>query len=66
MSSRKLDLTVFLISLGIILLEINYTRIFSYKLVYYFTYVIIGIALLGLGGGVLVAMFPRLRQGDAD
>ncbi len=63
--SRRLDLTVLLVSLGIILLEINYTRIFSYKLVYYFTYVIIGIALLGLGGGgVLVAMVPRLRQGD--
>ncbi len=65
MQSRRLDLTVFLVSLGIILLEINYTRIFSYKLVYYFTYVIIGIALLGLGGGgVLVAMVPRLRDGD--
>jgi hypothetical protein len=62
---RRLDLTVLLVSLAIILLEINYTRIFSYKLVYYFTYVIIGIALLGLGGGgVLVAMFPRLRRSD--
>src|SRR6185369_3306320 len=42
------------------------TRVFSYKLLYYFTYVIIGIALLGLGtGGVLVA-FRRDADGDDD
>lgn len=59
----KLYLETFLLSLALILLEVSYTRIFSYKLVYYFTYVIIGIALLGLGaGGIFVAVFPRIRR----
>ena len=46
MPRRKLTFEIFLISLAVILLEVGYTRVFSYKLVYYFTYVIIGISLL--------------------
>lgn len=62
MPRRALYLEIFLFAFATILLEVSYTRVFSYKLLYYFTYVIIGIALLGLGtGGVLVA-FRR----DAD
>ena len=59
---------IFLVALGVILLEISYTRIFSFKLVYYFTYLIIGVALLGVGaGGVLVATVPALgRRGPAE
>jgi spermidine synthase len=65
MSRSKLTLEIFLIALAIILIEVAYTRVFSFKLVYYFTYVIIAIALLGLGtGGVLVAMFGRLRRAE--
>lgn len=60
---RKLYYETFFISLAVILLEVSYTRVFSYKLVYYFTYLVIGIALLGLGsGGVLVTIFDRLRR----
>src|SRR2546426_5711094 len=67
MNGRRLYLETFLISLAVILLEVSYTRIFSYKLVYYFTYLIIGIALLGLGtGGVLVAIVGRLRRGQPE
>jgi hypothetical protein len=56
-------LEIFLVSLAAIVLEISYTRIFSFKLYYYFTYLILGIALLGLGsGGVLVAISERLRR----
>jgi len=59
---RRFYPETFLIALAVILLEVSYTRVFSYKLVYYFTYVIIGISLLGLGaGGVFVAVFERLR-----
>jgi hypothetical protein len=59
---RSLAVEIFLVSLAVVLLEINYTRIFSFKLYYYFTYFIIGIALLGLGSGaVLVALSRRLR-----
>ena len=61
--SGRLFLETLLISLAAILLEVSYTRIFSFKVVYYFAYVVIGLALLGLGaGGVFVAMFPGLRR----
>lgn len=56
-------LEIFAISLASIVLEIGYTRIFSFKLYYYFTYLIIGLALLGLGaGGVFVTLVERLRD----
>ncbi|MBW1687105.1 MAG: hypothetical protein JRS35_18805, partial [Deltaproteobacteria bacterium] len=55
MREKSFRLEIFLVSLAAILLEIGYTRIFSFKLYYYFTYLILGIALLGLGsGGVFV------------
>jgi spermidine synthase len=60
--ARACYLDVFAVALAAIVLEISYTRIFSFKLYYYFTYLVIGLALLGLGtGGVLVAIVPRLR-----
>ena len=56
---------IFAVSLAAILIEITYTRIFSFKVYYYFTYLVIGVSLLGLGaGGVLVATSHRLRQAD--
>ena len=56
-------LAIFLLSLGAIVLEISFTRVFSYKLYYYFTYLVLGLALLGLGsGGVFVATLDRLRS----
>jgi spermidine synthase len=62
MRARPLYLEALLVALATILFEVSCTRVFSYKLVYYFTYLIIGIALLGLGaGGVFVAVFARLR-----
>jgi spermidine synthase len=61
-SSRRFE--IFAIALATILLEVSYTRIFSYKLVYFFTYVVIGLALLGLGsGGVVLALFRPERRG---
>ena len=62
MKERKFYAEIFLVSLAAILLEIGHTRVFSFKLYYYFTYLIIGVALLGIGSGaVLVAIVPRLR-----
>ncbi len=64
---RRVQLETFLLALGVILLEVSYTRVFSFKLVYYFTYLVIGIALLGLGsGGVLVALSARLRRASLE
>ena len=56
-------LEIFVISFAALLLEISYTRLISFKFFYYYTYLIIGFALLGIGsGGVLVAISPRLRR----
>jgi len=63
LAARTFRSEIFLVSLAAILLEISYTRVFSYKLHYYFVFLTIGIALLGLGaGGVLIAVSDRLRR----
>ena len=52
---------IFVISAAALLLVIAYTRITSFKLSYYYTYLVIGLALLGLGSGaVIVAVSKRL------
>ena len=64
-SSRAFYFEIFAVSLAAIVLEVSYTRIFSFKLYYYFTYLIIGIGLLGLGSGaVVVALSQRVRRAD--
>lgn len=64
---RRWNYEIFLISLAAIVLEVSLTRFFSFKLFYHFTYVILGIALLGLGsGGVLVALTPQERRAAID
>lgn len=46
-------------------LEIAYTRIVSFKLFYYYTYFVIGLALLGFGASAtVVALSDRLRHRD--
>src|SRR5580765_5128434 len=56
-------LTIFLVSLAGLLLEVGYTRIVSFKLWYYYTYLVIGLALLGIGSGsVFVAVFSPVRR----
>ena len=58
---------IFLVSVSGLLLEISYTRIISFKMFYYFAYLVIGLALLGLGGGgVVVAISGRLRRAATD
>src|SRR5215813_5654899 len=66
-SAAALAQALSLACLAVVLLEITYTRLFSFKLFYYFTYLIIGIALLGGGsGGVTVALSRRLRRASLD
>ncbi|HVU05622.1 MAG TPA: hypothetical protein VHE30_27930 [Polyangiaceae bacterium] len=63
MPKRPLYPEIFLTSLGALLLEIAYTRIFSFKVFYYFTYLVLGTGLLGIGaGGIFVAISARLRR----
>ena len=58
---------IFLVSLAGLLLEVGYTRIVSYKLWYYYTYLVIGLALLGIGsGGIFVVVIGRLRRAATD
>jgi hypothetical protein len=62
MKTRSFHLEIFLISCAALIVEISYTRIFSFKFSSYFTYVIIAFALLGIGaGGVFVSLSERLR-----
>jgi hypothetical protein len=63
MKQKRFYIEIFLISFVTLFLEISYTRLISFKLFYYYTYVVIGFALLGIGaGGVFVAIIPRLSQ----
>ncbi|MGA2037302.1 MAG: hypothetical protein ABSH04_06940, partial [Acidimicrobiales bacterium] len=58
---------ILLVSFAALLIEISYTRLISYKLFYYYVYLVIGLALLGIGtGGVLVAVSKRLRRASTD
>jgi spermidine synthase len=58
-------LTVFIVGFVSLTLEIAYTRVISFKLFYYYTYFVIGLALLGIGAGsTVVALSSRLRNSD--
>jgi len=53
---------MFLLSLGVIALEVTITRIFSFSIWYHYAFFVIAIALLGLGASGVVAslLAPRL------
>jgi SAM-dependent methyltransferase len=58
---------IFLLTVGVLLLEIASTRIFSFSLWYHFTYVAISVALLGFGAsGTLLATSSWLARMPAD
>jgi hypothetical protein len=60
-------LAILLVSFAGLLLEVGYTRIVSYKLWYYYTYLVIGLSLLGIGsGGVIVALSGRVRRAATE
>jgi hypothetical protein len=64
---RSYALEILLVSFAALLLEISYTRVISFKLFYYYTYLVIGLALLGIGcGGVVVAISRRLRRTETE
>jgi hypothetical protein len=66
-SLRRYYLEIFAISFAGLLLEVSYTRVISFKFFYYWTYLVIGLALLGIGaGGVFVAVSKRLRTAPTE
>jgi len=59
--SRRGLVAIFLLSLGVLLLEIALTRIFSFSLWYHFIYVALSVGLLGYGAsGAVLAVSERL------
>lgn len=62
--STRLELVaIATVSLAGLLLEVGYTRVVSFKLWYYYTYLVIGLALLGIGSGAIaVVVWPALKQ----
>jgi spermidine synthase len=56
-------IAIAVVSLAGLLLEVAYTRVISYKLWYYYTYLVIGLALLGIGsGGIAVSVIPAVKR----
>ena len=65
--SRGYHVEILLIAFASLLLEVAYTRVISFKLFYYYTYLVIGLALLGIGsGGVIMAVSGRLKRARTD
>jgi hypothetical protein len=64
---RGYHLEIFLICFASLLLEISYTRVVSFKLFYYYTYLVIGLALLGIGtGSVVTSISGRVKRARTD
>jgi len=56
-------LAVFLVSLGVLVMEISLTRLLSFSLWYHFTYAVIAVVLLGYGAsGAILASSRRLSE----
>jgi hypothetical protein len=59
LSLAELASGIFLLSFGTLLIEISFTRVFSYTISYHFAYLTIATALLGFGSaGSVLARFP--------
>ncbi|MBM3672168.1 MAG: hypothetical protein FJW86_08330 [Actinobacteria bacterium] len=64
---RSYRFEILLASFAGLLLEVSYTRVISFKVFYYYTYLVIGLALLGIGcGGVIVAISRRVRDSSTE
>ncbi|NJD60963.1 MAG: hypothetical protein FIA98_16335, partial [Anaerolineae bacterium] len=60
-------LGLFLLSTATLAFEINLTRLFSVAQFYHFAFMIVSIALLGIGAsGTALAIFPALTRGRPD
>ncbi|MBI5049562.1 MAG: hypothetical protein HZC11_01470 [Nitrospirae bacterium] len=54
---------IFLVSCSALMLEVSLTRLFSIYLWYHFAFMVISIAMLGIGSaGTLLSVFPRLKK----
>ncbi|MBI4691329.1 MAG: SAM-dependent methyltransferase, partial [Nitrospirae bacterium] len=63
MPSRKIFTAIFLSSFSALAFEITLTRIFSVSLWYHFAFMVISIAMLGIGvSGTLLTVYPKLKN----
>src|SRR5574341_20131 len=63
-SSVRLGWPLFFTTLGVLVLELSLTRLFSVVLFYHYAFLAISMALLGLStGGVLARLLPRRLEG---
>jgi hypothetical protein len=63
MERPKIFFVIFLCSFSSLAYEITLTRIFSISLSYHFAFMIISIAMLGIGGsGTALSLFPKLKN----
>jgi len=60
---QKIFLVIFLCSLSTLAYEIALTRIFSVSLWYHFAFMIVSIAMLGIGAsGTVLSLYPKLKN----
>lgn len=60
-------LMLLLVAMASLMLEVGYTRVVSFKLWYYYTYLVIGLSLMGIGsGGVIAAVSPRIKRATTE
>lgn len=63
LEQNKIFITIFLCSLSSLAYEVALTRIFSISLWYHFAFMIISIAMLGIGAsGTLLSLYPRFKN----
>src|SRR5689334_21911611 len=66
LAPRAASAGIFCAALGVLLLEVALTRIFSFTIWYHFAYLTISVALLGFGAaGSILAAFPTLLANPA-
>ncbi len=62
-SSFRYYVLIAVLSCAVLLLEVTYTRIFSWKLYYYYSFFVLGLALLGISiGSAVLVRYPELGR----
>jgi spermidine synthase len=60
-SDRRLDVGIFLVSFSVLLTELVLTRIFSVTLYYHLSFLVVSLAMLGIGAsGLVVSLWPSV------
>lgn len=61
---KRIYITVFLVSCSVLMLEVSLTRLFSIRLWYHFAFMVISIAMLGIGSaGTVLSLFTETPSG---